>query len=97
MKVVSSEYLQYMLWTQIVILFCLDIQNNFGTQHVLQMLGASEKDLPVQMSSKWAPNGLENELENELQMFQWQQKFLWQQKFQWQQCSNGNKGPMATK
>ena len=53
MKIVSSEYLQYMLCTQIVILFCLDIQNNFGTQHVLQMLGASEKDLPVQMSSKW--------------------------------------------
>ena len=24
-----------------------DIQNNFGTQHVLQMLRASEKDLPV--------------------------------------------------
>ena len=23
------------------------IQNNFGTQHVLQMLRASEKDLPV--------------------------------------------------
>ena len=50
MKVVSSEYLQYMLWTQIVILFCLDIQNNFGTQHVLQMLGASEKDLSVQIT-----------------------------------------------
>ena len=47
MKVVSSEYLQYMLCTQIVILFCLDIQNNFGTQHVLQILRASEKDLPV--------------------------------------------------
>ena len=28
-------------------LFCFDIQNNFGTQHVLQMLRASEKDLPV--------------------------------------------------
>ena len=27
--------------------FCFDIQNNFGTQHVLQMLRASEKDLPV--------------------------------------------------
>ena len=24
--------------------FCFDIQNNFGTQHVLQMLRASEKD-----------------------------------------------------
>ena len=47
MKVVSSKYMQYMLWTKIVILFCLDIQNNFGTQHVLQMLRASEKDLPV--------------------------------------------------
>ena len=31
-KIVSSEYLQ----------------NNFGTQHVLQILQASEKDLPVQ-------------------------------------------------
>ena len=36
MKIVSSEYLQKMLCTQI-----------FGTQHVLQMLRASEKDLPV--------------------------------------------------
>jgi hypothetical protein len=27
--------------------FCIDIQNNFGAQHVLQMLRASEKDLPV--------------------------------------------------
>ena len=27
--------------------FCFEIQNNFGTQHVLQMLRASEKDLPV--------------------------------------------------
>ena len=27
--------------------FCFDIQNNFGTQHVLQMLRTSEKDLPV--------------------------------------------------
>ena len=27
--------------------FCFDIQNSFGTQHVLQMLQASEKDLPV--------------------------------------------------
>ena len=26
---------------------CFDIQNNFGTQHVLQMLRASEKDLTV--------------------------------------------------
>ena len=49
MKIVSSEYLQNMLCTQIVVfvLFCFDIQNNFGTQHVLQMLRASEKDLPV--------------------------------------------------
>ena len=28
-------------------MFYFDIQNNFGTQHVLQMLRASEKDLPV--------------------------------------------------
>ena len=27
--------------------FCFEIQNNFGSQHVLQMLRASEKDLPV--------------------------------------------------
>ena len=27
--------------------FCFDIQNNFGTHHVLQMLRASKKDLPV--------------------------------------------------
>ena len=27
--------------------FCFDIQNNFGTQHVLRMLRTSEKDLPV--------------------------------------------------
>ena len=27
--------------------FCFDIQNNFGTHHVLQMLQASEKDLHV--------------------------------------------------
>ena len=47
MKIVSSEYLQNMLCTQIVVFVCFDIQNNFGTQHVLQMLRASEKDLPV--------------------------------------------------
>ena len=46
MKIASSEYLQNILCTQIV-LFCFDIQNNFGKQHVLQMLRASEKDLPV--------------------------------------------------
>ena len=27
--------------------FCFDIQNNVGTQHFLQILQASEKDLPV--------------------------------------------------
>jgi hypothetical protein len=37
MKIVSSEYLQNMFCTQIIV-FCFDIQNNFGTQHVLQML-----------------------------------------------------------
>ena len=31
-------------------LYYFDIQNNFGTQHVLQMLRASEKDLPVMES-----------------------------------------------
>jgi hypothetical protein len=36
-----------MLCTQILFLFCFDIQDNFGTQHVLQMLRASEKDFPV--------------------------------------------------
>ena len=56
MKIVSSEYLQNMLCTQLLFLFCFDIQNNFGTQHVLQMLRASEKDLPVRCWSfemKW--------------------------------------------
>ena len=32
---------------KLLFLFCFDIQNNFGTQHVLQMLRASEKDLLV--------------------------------------------------
>ena len=32
---------------KLLFLFCFDIQNNFGTQNVLQMLRASEKDLPV--------------------------------------------------
>jgi hypothetical protein len=32
---------------KLLFLFCFDIQNNFGTQHVLQMLRASEKNLPV--------------------------------------------------
>ena len=32
---------------KLLFLYCFDIQNNFGTQHVLQMLRASEKDLPV--------------------------------------------------
>ena len=42
MKIVSSEYLQNMFRTQIVV-FVL-----FGySEHVLQMLRASEKDLPV--------------------------------------------------
>ena len=43
MKIVSSDHLLNML----LFLFCFDIQSNFGTQHVLQMLQASEKDLPV--------------------------------------------------
>ena len=34
---------------KLLLLFCFEIQNNFGTQHVLQMLRASEKDLPVQL------------------------------------------------
>ena len=29
-------------------LFCFDIHNNFCTQHVLLMLRASEKNIPVQ-------------------------------------------------
>jgi hypothetical protein len=49
MKIVSSEYLQNMLCTQIVFFVFFDILNNFGTQHVLQMLRASEKDIPVQL------------------------------------------------
>ena len=36
-----------MLCTKIVVCFCLDIQNNLCTQHVLNMLWASDKDLPV--------------------------------------------------
>ena len=32
---------------KLLFLFCFDIQHNFGTQHVLQILRASEKDLPV--------------------------------------------------
>ena len=32
---------------KLLFLFRFDIQNNFGTQHVLQMLWASVKDLPV--------------------------------------------------
>ena len=32
---------------KLLFLFCSDIQNNFGTQYVLRMLRASEKDLPV--------------------------------------------------
>ena len=44
MKIVSSEHV-----VQTNCYFCLffDIQDNFGTQHVMQMLQASEKDLPV--------------------------------------------------
>ena len=30
--------------------FCFDIQNNFGTQHVLQMLRASKKDFTVNIA-----------------------------------------------
>ena len=47
MKIVSSEYLQNMCTQIELFLFCFDIQNNFGIQNVLQMLRASEKDLPV--------------------------------------------------
>ena len=48
MKIVSSEYLQNILCTQIVV-FVLKFRTilNFGKQHVLQVLRASEKDLPV--------------------------------------------------
>ena len=37
---------------KLLFLFCFDIKNNFGTQHVLQMLRASEKDLPKQEEKK---------------------------------------------
>jgi hypothetical protein len=47
MKILSSEYLQNMFCSQIVVFVLFDIQNNFGTQYVLQMLQASEKGLPV--------------------------------------------------
>ena len=35
---------EHVVYTNCCFLFCFDIQNNFGTQHVLQMLRASEKD-----------------------------------------------------
>ena len=47
MKIPSSELGENMLCTQIV--FCFDIQNNFCTQHVLLILRASEKDIPVRV------------------------------------------------
>ena len=47
MKIVSSEYLQNMLCTQIVVCVLFWHSEQIGTQHVLQMLRASEKDLPV--------------------------------------------------
>ena len=36
--------------SELLFLFCFDTQKNFGTQQVVQMLRASEKDLPVQQS-----------------------------------------------
>ena len=42
MKIVNSEHVVYTYCC-----FCFEIQNNCGTQHVLLMLRASEKDLPV--------------------------------------------------
>ena len=39
---IPAEHVVYTNWC-----FCFDIQDNFGTQHVMQMLQASEKDLPV--------------------------------------------------
>ena len=49
MKIVSSEYLQNMFSTQIVVFcFVLTLRTILSsTQHVLQMLRASEKDLPL--------------------------------------------------
>ena len=52
MKIVSSEYLQNMLCTQIVV-FCFVLTFRailVHNWHVLQMLRASEKDLPVWIS-----------------------------------------------
>ena len=42
---IPAEHVVYL--HKLLFLFCFDIQNNFGTQHVLQMLRASEKDLPL--------------------------------------------------
>ena len=44
-----------------VFLFCFDIQNNFGAQHVLQMLRASEKDLPVPYDFTRYSTSIENQ------------------------------------
>ena len=38
---------EHVVYTNHCFLFCFDVQDNCGTQHVLQMLRASEKDLPV--------------------------------------------------
>ena len=50
MKIVSSDTCRTCCVHKLLFLICFDIQNNFGTQHVLQMLQASEKDLPVQFN-----------------------------------------------
>jgi hypothetical protein len=48
MKIVSSDYLQNILCTQIVVVCVLTFRTILvHTQHVLQMLRASEKYLPV--------------------------------------------------
>ena len=43
---------EHVVYTNCFFLLFFDIQNNFGTQHVLQMLRASEKDLPVNKSKR---------------------------------------------
>ena len=47
---------EHVVYTNCCFWFCFDIQNNFGTQYVLQMLQPSGKDLPV--FGKCFPNWL---------------------------------------
>ena len=50
---------EHVVYTNCCFWFCFDIQNNFGTQYVLQMLQPSGKDLPV-------PHLLINSISNQM-------------------------------